>query len=150
MIYDKISNISQYKGISKNLDTAINFIMQNDLSKLPLGKTEIDEDNVFVTVINAKTKCAQDVNFELHKKYLDLQTDITGEEYCEVCLTPDKLITEYDLTSDIGFYSGGTYSTVKLDSSSFAIFMANELHKPTLCTQTQKDIRKAIFKIADN
>lgn len=35
MIYDKLVNIGRYKGMNRNLDTAIDYILQNDLSALP-------------------------------------------------------------------------------------------------------------------
>ena len=38
MIYDEIKNIERYRGISKNLDTAIDFLEKTDLNSLPLGK----------------------------------------------------------------------------------------------------------------
>lgn len=47
MIYDNISNVSHYKGISKWLDKAIEFLEVTDLSALPLGRTAICGDRVF-------------------------------------------------------------------------------------------------------
>lgn len=46
MIYDMLTNVEKYRGISKNLDTAIDFLVKTDLASLPLGQTEIDGDNV--------------------------------------------------------------------------------------------------------
>ena len=51
MIYDEIKNISRYRGISSNLDTAIDFLEKTDLKSLPLGKTEILDDKVFANVM---------------------------------------------------------------------------------------------------
>ena len=42
MIIGKLKNISRYKGISKNIDTAIDYILNNDLLALPKGKTIIE------------------------------------------------------------------------------------------------------------
>ena len=51
MVYDTLENLSQYTGMFDHLDTAIEFIQNHDLNDLPLGKTEIDGENVFVNVI---------------------------------------------------------------------------------------------------
>ena len=51
MIYDKMSNLKLYKGMNKNLDTAIDFITSHDLNTLPLGRTIVDQDNVFINVM---------------------------------------------------------------------------------------------------
>ena len=37
MIYDMLTNVEKYRGISKNLDTAIDFLVKTDLSALPLS-----------------------------------------------------------------------------------------------------------------
>lgn len=42
MIADTIKNIEKYRGLSKNLDTAIAFLKEYDLSTLPDGKTVVD------------------------------------------------------------------------------------------------------------
>ena len=43
-----MSNFICYKGIAKNIDTAINYIETHDLMALPKGKTIVDGDNVFI------------------------------------------------------------------------------------------------------
>lgn len=53
MIYDKLENIGRYKGMNKHLDTAIDYILHNDLSSLPSGRTELDGDNVYINVMEA-------------------------------------------------------------------------------------------------
>ena len=80
MIFDEIRNIGQYQGISKNLDTAIAFLQKTDVTTLPVGKTEIDGDNVFITVMEVVTKDKEELRFEYHKEYMDIQMDIEGTE----------------------------------------------------------------------
>ena len=53
MIYDKLINIGLYKGMNKNLDTAIDFILSHDLNELPMEKTVVDGDNVYINVMEA-------------------------------------------------------------------------------------------------
>ncbi|MTM35655.1 DUF386 family protein, partial [Turicibacter sanguinis] len=48
MIIGKLKDLPRYKGLNQNLDTAIDFISNHDLSTLPLGKTEIDGNDVFI------------------------------------------------------------------------------------------------------
>ena len=54
MLYDTLENLNQYTGLFPNLDKAIDFIEDNDVSALPLGRTEIDGDDVYVTVEEAE------------------------------------------------------------------------------------------------
>ncbi len=48
MIIGKLRDLKRYKGISKNIDTAIDYVLNHDLLTLPKGKTEIDGKNVYV------------------------------------------------------------------------------------------------------
>ena len=41
MIYDKLSEIARYRGLSENLDMGIRFLQSTDLFSLPMGRTEI-------------------------------------------------------------------------------------------------------------
>ena len=47
MIVGKIKDIEMYKGLSKNLDTAIDSIKRGDYKNGTLGRNEIDGDKVF-------------------------------------------------------------------------------------------------------
>lgn len=66
MIFDKIANIGRYKGINKNLDTAIDYIRNNDLSSLPMGRTELDGE-VYINVMEANAAPLETKCYEIHK-----------------------------------------------------------------------------------
>ena len=73
MIVGKLVDLYRYKGIAKNIDTAIDYVLNNDLMALPKGKTVVDGDNVF---INRDTYIANDLEkcfYENHENYIDLQ-----------------------------------------------------------------------------
>ena len=73
MLYDTLENLNQYTGLFPNLDKAIDFIEGNDVSALPLGRTEIDGDDVYVTVMEAEPTPGEGRAFETHSRYMDLQ-----------------------------------------------------------------------------
>lgn len=50
MIYGELRELKFYKGISKNLDKAIECIESGAYKTAPEGKNIIDGDNVFSTV----------------------------------------------------------------------------------------------------
>ena len=83
MIADTIKNIEKYRGLSKNLDTAIAFLKEYDLSSLPDGKTVVDEARVFVNVMEADLREAEGAAYEYHKKYADIQINLDGSERWE-------------------------------------------------------------------
>ena len=81
MVTDSLQNLEQYRGLHKNMDTVIDFLKKCDLTALPDGKTVIDGERVFVNVMEADLREAEGAEYEYHKRYADLQIDISGSEY---------------------------------------------------------------------
>ncbi len=67
MIYDTMDKLGSYKGISKNLDTAIAYLAANKLDKLEAGKHPVDGDKVIVLAQTYETKAAAVSKHETHR-----------------------------------------------------------------------------------
>ena len=80
MICDTLQHLTRYKGLCKNLDTAIDYLLTHDPASLPLGRTEVDGEEVFINTMDATLHSDHGYHPEYHKKYADLQLDITGSE----------------------------------------------------------------------
>lgn len=145
MIYDLITNIVNYKGISEHLDKAIEFIASNDLNSLPLGRTDIDGDNVFINIMEATTKGAQELNFEYHKNYMDIQIDLVGTEMIQVATEGIEEVEAYK--EDIGFFKANTGSSCILGPGRFIVCMIEELHKPGIQVGFNTAIKKCVVKV---
>ncbi len=144
MIYDKLEYVSKYRGISQNLDKAIDWLQNNSVDTLPLGRTEIDGESVFVNVMNAQTRSQQEAQFEVHEKYMDLQINLQGEERFA---TGDKTC---DVTpeTDVSLCQGKVQTEGNLGAGWFALFLAKEPHMPTLNpADTAVGVKKVVFKI---
>ena len=93
MICDALEHLNRYRGLHRNLDTAIDYLtayhVARDLYDLPLGRTEVDGENVFINVMEADLS-PDSTRFEYHKKYADLQIDLTGGEGWAIRLCPAK------------------------------------------------------------
>jgi YhcH/YjgK/YiaL family protein len=147
MIYDSFENLNKYKGCFTGLDTLIAWAKTNRVQDLPLGKTIIDGENVFVNVMMAQTRPEQDAKYEIHHNYMDLQMDLEG---CERVQTARTFLTDeagFNEQGDIGFGSGETGSVAYLGNGMFALFLAEEPHMPTLSIQGETMVKKAVFKI---
>ena len=53
MICDTLQHLTRYKGLCKNLDTAIDYLLTHDPASLPLGRTEVDGEEVFINTMDA-------------------------------------------------------------------------------------------------
>lgn len=146
MIYDRLENIEKYRGISACLDTAIAFIASHNLLDLPIGRTDVDGDRVFVTVMDAQAAEESDSVFEYHKQYMDIQIDLNGTEQVQTAQEHSAVQKAYE--PDIGLVTASPTAYCTLGPGYFTICMAGELHKPGLAVSPVLYLRKAVFKVA--
>lgn len=64
MLYDRLDNLEQYTGLFENLDTCIEWIMENGLDDLPMGRTEIQGEDIYVNVMECPATEDSAVDFE--------------------------------------------------------------------------------------
>lgn len=148
MIYDKLSNIGRYVGMSENLDTAIRYIQSQDLSILPWGRTTIDGDNVFINHFMYTTVAKQESSlFEDHAEYLDLHVITRGYERVQV--QDNTALTEVERreAEDAVMYVGEGGTTFKLSTEEFLLVYPGEAHLPKLIYEMQTVVDKVVFKI---
>ena len=68
MICDTLQHLGRYRGLHPNLDTAIDYLLTHDLAALPLGRTEVDGEKVFINVMDADLQPQEGSHLEYHKK----------------------------------------------------------------------------------
>ena len=144
MICDTLQHLVRYRGLHPNLDTAIDYLLTHDLAALPLGRTEVDGENVFINVMEADLS-PDSTRLEYHKKYADLQIDLTGGEGWGYTNLPGAEIGEF--TGDCGFQDSASVVTGALGEGRFVLFFPEELHKPGLVQHGCVSVRKAVVKI---
>lgn len=147
MIYDKINNIGLYKGINKNLDTAIDYILKNDLLALPIGQTRLDDDQVYINTMDANAGASETRNYEIHKKYMDIQIDLAGVEIIHTGDMGSMSIESYDETADFGVVRCSLSASCTMGPGNFIICMAGEPHKPGIAASDDTLLKKAVFKV---
>lgn len=149
MIYDGLDVIARYRGLYKGLDVLIDWLEHNDPDALPVGSNEIDGKRVFANVMEATTRHAADAQFEAHKKYMDVQIDLEGEE-CFKTL-PGKLSWDEQVEDDFLLESNDTAGALDgtLAGGRFALFMIGEPHMPTLVMPGSEPspVKKICFKV---
>ncbi|MBR3607189.1 MAG: YhcH/YjgK/YiaL family protein [Lachnospiraceae bacterium] len=147
MIYDKLSNITLYKGLSKNLDTAIQFISTHDLNELPLGKTTIDGDRVYINVMETKAQPIEERKYEVHKNYMDIQIDLIGTERVDTGDYHQVTLEDYHQENDVAAASSEDLAQCILGPGNFIICMAREPHKPNIAVSDDTFLKKAVVKV---
>lgn len=147
MLYDRLENLEQYTGLFENLDRCIEWIQENDVYALPLGKTEIQGEDLFVNVMEITPKAEEEIPFESHSQYMDLQMDLVGSELFQVALGQLKTTKPYDPETDCAFFQASPSIAGVLGEDRFAVFMVEEPHKPGIRAAGTGNLKKAVFKI---
>lgn len=150
MIIDKLKNASLYYGVNERIAKALKYLQNTDLSEFQNGRYDIDSDNIFVLVQDYNTKPLSKGKFEAHRKYIDIQYIIKGEEklgYVYVHkLNPS---TDYDEVKDILFFEGdGDFVTA--DEGTFLVFAPEDAHMPGIEANLPEYVKKAVVKIKVN
>lgn len=149
MIYGELKDLNQYRGISKNLDKAIDYILTGYYKNGVPGKNIVDGDNVYFNCPDhPMTKELEDGFFEGHKQYIDIHIVIEGEENLGfVPRSESKLTQEYDETGDYELFDGEIKNLFHLTPERFVMFFPNEPHMALLKVGEVKQISKVIFKV---
>ena len=146
MLVDSFDYIACYKGLHPNLDTAIDWLNSHTLDALENGRTIIDGEKVFVNVMDADLRDAEGAAFEYHRRYADLQIDLSGGEHWGWA-SEGRPEGEFSTENDVGFASGPEHAGGELGEGRFVIFFPGELHKPSCKTPGCDHVRKAVVKI---
>lgn len=146
MITDTLQNLPRYRGLHPNLDCAIAWLQGRELAALPTGKTVISGETVFINVMDADLRPAEGATFEYHRRYADLQIDLTGGERWGWADAAQPA-GDYDPAADCGFSAGPERAGGILGEGRFVLFLPGELHKPSCQTEHCARLRKAVIKI---
>jgi YhcH/YjgK/YiaL family protein len=146
MIIDTLDNYHLYQSINERIAKGFEFLHNTDLDAIPSGKHDIDGDSIFALVQEYQTKPLAECKLESHKKYIDIQYVIRGEEFMGVTTKNNQTIVEANKEKDYTFYEGTT-SLVRVSRGMFTIFFPNDLHQPCVQTEFVSEVKKVVIKV---
>ena len=147
MIYDTIEHAGVYRGISKNLAKALDFLTGTDLKSMPDERVEIDGERAFAFFQRYDTLPAND-RPEAHRRYIDIQYLIEGEELIGIApLSAMKREIEAHPERDIYFYEGET-AKILIGNGRLAILFPQDAHAPCIAAGESRPVRKVVVKVA--
>ena len=149
MIYDTLAHIDLYRGLGANMDRAIEYLKQTDLSKLPAGKYDVDGENVYLMIQEPEFRAPADAQFEAHRRYADIQLALADGETI-ACLPVEQVEKwmPFDVEKDIGFSDVDEKGILlPLTKGMFMILFPQDAHMPNLKCGTAAKGRKAVVKV---
>jgi YhcH/YjgK/YiaL family protein len=140
--------LSYFKNKSR-WDMAFAFLKNSDFTKLEKKRHDIHGDNIYAIVSEYITKKEEDVRFEAHKRYIDIQYVFYGSEIIGVAPSDAKceVLVPYDSTKDIEFMNVNQNSPLKATPNRFFIFFPSDLHRPGVRDGEDSTVRKVVLKV---
>lgn len=148
MIYDTLEHIGAYRGLSANMDRAIDFILSADFSAMPAERFEVDGANVYGFIQEPDLRSPAEAQFEAHRRYADIQIALTdGEIMGWLPLEKVAKWQAFDADRDIGFSDVDEKGVaMPLNAGEFMILFPHDAHMPCLKGCADKT-RKVVIKV---
>lgn len=147
MILDSIANANRYLSVHPRFKKAFEVIAQADTAFFKEGKTEIDGKRIYLSVAFPEGTGRSKARLEAHRKYIDIQVSLKGEDVIGWRNTRDcrKVDIKYDPEKDCEFFSDVPASWIKLVPGHFAVFFPEDAHAPLA---GEGKINKLVVKVA--
>ena len=144
MIVGKMADLAKYVGCHPGLDAAIQYALSLDFDQLPDGSDPGDGQYFHMNVFH--TDISGNPNWEMHRRYIDLQIILEGEETIAwLPLSSLEEFTPYDEERDIQFSADPKEGALcQLNAGMFGIYFPEDAHRPGIGSGS---IRKVVLKV---
>lgn len=148
MVIDHISRAALYYQLHPGIETALRYIQTTDFAKLENGKYELDGEKVFAIVQEYETKDPAVEKLEAHKKYIDVQYVVSGQEKMGHALLKAQVPSrEYQSEDDFMLFDEVPDFFLVVTEGMFTIFYPSDLHMPCILHQQSSPVKKVVVKV---
>ena len=151
MIVSDLDHSDHQTGGDPGLQKAFAFLRSPGIHRLPDGRVEIDGDRVFALVQRYETMMPDSPKFEFHRKYIDVQFIVSGEEVIGWAPAARMTVTDaYNADKDICFGTvvKGIWTPVYLQVGQLAVLWPEDAHAPKLSSNASLPVMKIVVKVA--
>jgi YhcH/YjgK/YiaL family protein len=148
MIYDAMNHVDQYKGISPQLDVALEILKTTDFAALEPGSYPVN-DQVYYNVMEPEVRPLENTKWEYHRRYIDIQHALVDGEQIAACPTEDlKEWTPFSEKDDCSVSSEiAPCVALPTNGDNFAIFFPGDAHRPCWAVNGPKKVKKVVIKV---
>jgi YhcH/YjgK/YiaL family protein len=152
MIFASLTDSATYAALSPRFAAAFDFCRRVDLRTLPLGRHDVQGDDVFALLQENPLKPESACRWEAHRTYADIQLVLTGTECMGVVpLAACEPESPFDPAADVGFFrlTRPPAQKLTLPEGHFAIFFPHDAHMPLIAPAGSEGavVRKVVFKV---
>jgi YhcH/YjgK/YiaL family protein len=149
MIYDRLENMNLYCQPGTLLHRAI--VYAHDVAPTVAdGRTDIDGERLYASVATYETGSREERRFEAHRKYIDVQVLLEGEESIDISLDKElPLLEAYDEARDVMFLKPPRHvASLPMRPGFFVVFYPHDVHRPGCHLRDKRRVRKIVIKVA--
>jgi YhcH/YjgK/YiaL family protein len=147
MICDILQHFERYRDIFPYSEAIQAFLCRDDLAQLALERIDV-APGIYASIGEYYTRSVEELRWEAHRKYLDIQYLVWGEERIGYAAGEGfQCIEPYDMEKDIAFYTGNGYE-LPLGNGYFVILFPGEYHMPGIMHHAPTLVRKVVIKVA--
>lgn len=147
MIYDTLDHLSRYEGMHPGVLKGLRFLAETDFSREQAARFELDGDRLFAFIQEYETAGDNDKP-EAHRKYIDIQYLIEGEEAVGVAPLEEMTeVVEAKPENDIWFYHGPT-TRLPIGNRRFLVLFPEDAHAPCIAIGERARVKKCVVKVA--
>lgn len=139
---------NEKKDMDKRIKEIMDYLKAKDLDSLEVG-TYKESDDWYYIVQAYNTKAVEDCRLETHKKYVDIQWVLKGEERLDI-VSPEGLEVEeaYDEEKDAAFWKAPEcMMQMVLTDGGYAVLYPENAHRPGRAVDAPSPVRKIVVKV---
>ena len=147
MICDKISNLSRYTYVP-HVQKVIDYLSSTDLLSVENGKYDLGDDCSVKVMEYLTHEEPEDILFEAHREFLDVQIIVKGEElFLTQAIELGEEAVPYNKGKDVEFFRVGYYNSLALNDENFVVLFPNDLHIGNMNADGETAVKKLVFKL---
>ena len=147
----RVYKLVQWRSHKKlmELQRAFEFLESASVENKTPGRYAIDEDRIYATVVEDKTRAVETAQFEVHQKYIDVHYLVRGKELIGSA-NPATLREAKPYSSEteaVLYERPAKYKRLILNPGEFTVFFPGQAHMPGCYTEKSEAIKKVVIKI---
>jgi len=146
MILDTVQQANRYLSLNPGFAAAFAFLARPDLRELPVGRYEIDGDQVYALVQRQGGRKPDAGKLEAHRKYIDIQVVLGGVDTMGWRPTPTcaGIALPYSAEKDVMLFTDQPTAWTAVGPGEFAIFFPEDAHLPMI---SDGKLYKVVLKV---
>lgn len=147
MIIDNLRHAQQFYALGIGIRAGLQFLARPDLLTLEKGRYDLpDSGGSYALVQEHDTRLPAHAKWEAHRKMLDLQFMVRGQELVGYADIARLKMGDYHAGDDYCLGEGDG-EWIRLDDQYFMILFPQDGHMPSIAVAEPQKVRKVVVKI---